>query len=45
DKENYLEHPIPAAPVALPRQQVSPEALAAYTAWVKGKRKLLCSCY
>nr|GEY34861.1 macrolide export protein like [Tanacetum cinerariifolium] len=35
DKENYLEHPIPAAPVAPPGQQVPPEALAAYAAWVK----------
>ncbi|GKB37621.1 hypothetical protein Tco_0882563 [Tanacetum coccineum] len=32
DKKNYLEHPIPAAPVALPGQQVPPEALAAHTA-------------
>nr|GEZ67536.1 zinc finger, CCHC-type [Tanacetum cinerariifolium] len=36
DKENYLEHLIPAAPVAPPRQQVPPEALAAHDAWVKG---------
>ncbi|GJV76805.1 hypothetical protein Tco_1508389 [Tanacetum coccineum] len=34
DKENYLEHPIPAAPVTLPGQQVPPEALAAHAAWV-----------
>ncbi|GJR85449.1 hypothetical protein Tco_0209460 [Tanacetum coccineum] len=32
DKENYLEHPIPVAPVAQPRQQVPPEALAAHVA-------------
>ncbi|GJS69972.1 hypothetical protein Tco_0702813 [Tanacetum coccineum] len=32
DKKNYLEHPIPAAPVALPGQQVPPEALAAHAA-------------
>nr|GEU56537.1 hypothetical protein [Tanacetum cinerariifolium] len=38
DKENYLEHHIPAAPVALPGQQVPPEALAAHAAWVKGLR-------
>ncbi|GKG34787.1 hypothetical protein Tco_0437483, partial [Tanacetum coccineum] len=31
-KENYLEHHIPATPVALPRQQVPPEALAAHAA-------------
>ncbi|GJR85590.1 hypothetical protein Tco_0209601 [Tanacetum coccineum] len=40
DKENYLEHPIPASPVALPRQQVPPEALAAYVAWVKGQKEV-----
>nr|GFC44683.1 hypothetical protein [Tanacetum cinerariifolium] len=33
DKKNYLEHPIPAAPVAPPRHQVPPEALAAHAAW------------
>nr|GFB84283.1 hypothetical protein [Tanacetum cinerariifolium] len=33
DKENYLEHPIPAAPVAPPGQQVPPAALAAHAAW------------
>ncbi|GJZ29412.1 retrotransposon protein, putative, ty1-copia subclass [Tanacetum coccineum] len=41
DKENYLEHPILAAPVALPRQQVPPEALAAHAAWVKGKKEVV----
>ena len=40
DKENYLEHPIPAAPVALPEQQVPPEALAAHAAWVKGQKEV-----
>nr|GEX18039.1 hypothetical protein [Tanacetum cinerariifolium] len=39
DKENYLEHPILAAPVALPGQQVPPKALAAHAAWVKGKKE------
>ncbi|GJR34290.1 retrotransposon protein, putative, ty1-copia subclass, partial [Tanacetum coccineum] len=39
DKENYLEHHIPAAPVALRRQQVPPEALVAYAAWVKGQKE------
>nr|GFB78202.1 zinc finger, CCHC-type [Tanacetum cinerariifolium] len=38
DKENYLEHPIPAAPVALPGQQVPPEALEA--AWVKRQKEV-----
>nr|GFC41292.1 zinc finger, CCHC-type [Tanacetum cinerariifolium]GFC41304.1 zinc finger, CCHC-type [Tanacetum cinerariifolium] len=37
DEENYLEHPIPVAP---PRQQVPPEALAAHTAWVKGQKEV-----
>nr|GFC55983.1 zinc finger, CCHC-type [Tanacetum cinerariifolium] len=36
DKENYLEDPIPAAPVALPGQQ----ALAAHAAWVKGQKEV-----
>nr|GEU43176.1 hypothetical protein [Tanacetum cinerariifolium] len=40
NSENYLEHPIPAAPVALPGQQVPPEALAAHAAWVKGQKKV-----
>ncbi|GJU99060.1 hypothetical protein Tco_1328331 [Tanacetum coccineum] len=40
DKENYLEHPIPAAPVATPRQQVPPQALAAHAAWVKGSKEI-----
>ncbi|GKF35101.1 hypothetical protein Tco_0108301, partial [Tanacetum coccineum] len=34
NKLNYLEHPIPAAPVpAQAGQQVAPEALAAHAAW------------
>nr|GFC14025.1 zinc finger, CCHC-type [Tanacetum cinerariifolium] len=40
DKENYLEHHIPAAAVALPGQQVPPEALAAHAAWVKGQKEV-----
>ncbi|GJS49827.1 zinc finger, CCHC-type containing protein [Tanacetum coccineum] len=41
DKLNYLEHPIPVAPVsAFARQQVPPEALAAHAAWVKGQKKI-----
>ncbi|GKF19867.1 hypothetical protein Tco_0068505 [Tanacetum coccineum] len=33
DKLNYLEQPIPPAPVAHAGQQVAPEILAAHTAW------------
>ncbi|GKA88263.1 retrotransposon protein, putative, ty1-copia subclass [Tanacetum coccineum] len=41
DKLNYLEHPIPAAPVpAHAGQQVPPEALAAHAAWVKGQKEI-----
>ncbi|GJU35591.1 hypothetical protein Tco_1183945 [Tanacetum coccineum] len=39
---NYLEHPIPAAPVpAFAGQQVPPEALAAHTKWVKGQKEIV----
>ncbi|GJS46258.1 retrotransposon protein, putative, ty1-copia subclass [Tanacetum coccineum] len=41
DKENYLEHLIPVVPVAPPRQQVPPEALAAHAAWVKGQKEVV----
>ncbi|GJU61295.1 hypothetical protein Tco_1243130 [Tanacetum coccineum] len=41
DKENYLEHPIPAAPVAAPGQQVPPQALVAHAAWVKGSKEIV----
>ncbi|GJX38646.1 hypothetical protein Tco_0251949 [Tanacetum coccineum] len=41
DKLKYLEHPIPVAPVlAHVGQQVPPEALAAYVAWVKGSKEI-----
>ncbi|GJS50475.1 hypothetical protein Tco_0623837 [Tanacetum coccineum] len=40
DKEYYLEHPIPVAPVAQPGQQIPPEALAAHAAWVKGQKEV-----
>nr|GEV86744.1 zinc finger, CCHC-type [Tanacetum cinerariifolium] len=40
DKENYLEHPISAAPVAPPGQQVPPHALAAHATWVKGQKEV-----
>ncbi|GJW98304.1 retrotransposon protein, putative, ty1-copia subclass [Tanacetum coccineum] len=41
DKENYLEHPIPEAPVAPPRQQVPPSVAAAHAAWVKGQKEVV----
>nr|GEX86455.1 hypothetical protein [Tanacetum cinerariifolium] len=41
DKENYIEHPIPAAPVAPPGQQVPPQAFAAHAAWVKGQKEVV----
>nr|GEW04497.1 zinc finger, CCHC-type [Tanacetum cinerariifolium] len=40
NSENYLEHPIPEAPVAPPRQQVPPAAAAAHGAWVKGQKEV-----
>nr|GEU83181.1 zinc finger, CCHC-type [Tanacetum cinerariifolium] len=40
DKENYLEHPIPATPVAPPGHQVPPQAIAAHAAWVKGQKEV-----
>ncbi|PWA73635.1 zinc finger, CCHC-type [Artemisia annua] len=40
DKENYLEHPIPAAPVATPGHPVLLEALTAHTSWVKGSKNI-----
>ncbi|GJU56616.1 retrotransposon protein, putative, ty1-copia subclass [Tanacetum coccineum] len=41
DKENYLEHHIPTAPVVAPGQQVPPPALAAHAAWVKGLKEIV----
>ncbi|GKB44087.1 hypothetical protein Tco_0889029 [Tanacetum coccineum] len=41
DKEYYLEHPIPAAPVAQPGEQIPPEDLAAHAAWVKGQKEVV----
>ncbi|GKG31036.1 hypothetical protein Tco_0423524, partial [Tanacetum coccineum] len=42
NKLNYLEHPIPATPVAAqPGQQVAPEALTAHVAWVKGSKEIV----
>nr|GEW44297.1 hypothetical protein [Tanacetum cinerariifolium] len=40
DKLNYLEQPIPPAPVALAGQHVAPEILADYTAWIKGSKEI-----
>ncbi|GJS63708.1 hypothetical protein Tco_0678272 [Tanacetum coccineum] len=41
DKLDYIEQPIPSAPVpAQAGQQVAPEALASYTAWVKGSKEI-----
>nr|GFB58854.1 zinc finger, CCHC-type [Tanacetum cinerariifolium] len=40
DKLNYLEPPIPHAPVAPAGQQFAPEILAAHTAWVKGSKEI-----
>ncbi|GKE15740.1 hypothetical protein Tco_1423317 [Tanacetum coccineum] len=41
DKLNYLEHPIPVAPVlAFAGQQVPSEALAAHVAWVKVQKEI-----
>ncbi|GKC72796.1 zinc finger, CCHC-type containing protein, partial [Tanacetum coccineum] len=41
DMENYLEHLIPVAPIALPGQQVPLEALAAHAACVKGQKEVV----
>ncbi|GJR34709.1 zinc finger, CCHC-type containing protein [Tanacetum coccineum] len=40
DKLNYLEQPLPPAPVAPAGQQVAPEILVAHTAWVKGSKEI-----
>nr|GFA60374.1 retrotransposon protein, putative, Ty1-copia subclass [Tanacetum cinerariifolium] len=45
DKKNYLEHLIPVAPVAPPRQQVPPAALTAHAAWVKRQKEELKAMY
>nr|GEX57932.1 hypothetical protein [Tanacetum cinerariifolium] len=42
DKLDYLEHPIPPAPVsAQAGQQVALKALAAHAAWVKGSKEII----
>ncbi|GKD35862.1 hypothetical protein Tco_1251371 [Tanacetum coccineum] len=40
DKLNYLEQPLPPAPVAPAGQHVAPEILAAHTVWVKGSKEI-----
>nr|GEZ55267.1 zinc finger, CCHC-type [Tanacetum cinerariifolium]GEZ57165.1 zinc finger, CCHC-type [Tanacetum cinerariifolium] len=40
DKLNYIEQPIPPAPVVPVGQHVAPEILAAYTAWIKGSKEI-----
>nr|GEV33831.1 hypothetical protein [Tanacetum cinerariifolium] len=40
DKLNYLEQPIPPAPVAPTGQHVAPEILAARNAWIKGSKEI-----
>ncbi|GJV47570.1 retrotransposon protein, putative, ty1-copia subclass [Tanacetum coccineum] len=37
---NYLEQPLPPAPVAPEGQQVAPEIIAAHTAWIKGSKEI-----
>ncbi|GKB96428.1 hypothetical protein Tco_0982565 [Tanacetum coccineum] len=42
DKLNYLELPIPAAPVpAVAGKPVPPETLATHAAWVKGQKEII----
>ncbi|GJT30480.1 hypothetical protein Tco_0910755 [Tanacetum coccineum] len=40
NKLNYLEQPLPPAPVAPAGQQVAPEILTAHTTWVKGSKEI-----
>ncbi|GKB06684.1 hypothetical protein Tco_0834917 [Tanacetum coccineum] len=40
DKLNYLEQPIPPAPVAPKGQLVASEITAAHTAWIKGSKEI-----
>ncbi|GJT34898.1 zinc finger, CCHC-type containing protein [Tanacetum coccineum] len=41
DKLNYLEQPLPPAPVAPEGQQVAPEIIAAHNAWIKGSKEIV----
>ncbi|GJZ05038.1 hypothetical protein Tco_0538313 [Tanacetum coccineum] len=45
NKLNYLEQPLPPAPVAPEGQQVAPEIIAAHTAWIKGSKEIVGLCY
>nr|GEU84582.1 hypothetical protein [Tanacetum cinerariifolium] len=40
DKLNYLEQPIPPAPVVHAGHHVAPEILAAHNAWIKGSKEI-----
>ncbi|GJS55886.1 hypothetical protein Tco_0629248 [Tanacetum coccineum] len=40
DKLNYLEQPLPPAPVAPEGQQVAPEIIAAHNSWIKGSKEI-----
>ncbi|GKC86633.1 zinc finger, CCHC-type containing protein, partial [Tanacetum coccineum] len=40
DKLNYLEQPLPPAPVAPEGQLVAPEITTAHTAWIKGSKEI-----
>ncbi|GJS90266.1 retrotransposon protein, putative, ty1-copia subclass [Tanacetum coccineum] len=40
DKLNYLERPLPPAPVAPKGQHVAPEIVAAHNAWIKGSKEI-----
>nr|GEV21367.1 retrotransposon protein, putative, Ty1-copia subclass [Tanacetum cinerariifolium] len=40
DKLNYLEQPIPLAPVVPAGQHVTPEILVAHNAWIKGSKEI-----
>ncbi|GJV50752.1 hypothetical protein Tco_1446493 [Tanacetum coccineum] len=41
DKLNYLEQPLPPAPVAPEGQLVAPEITTAHTAWIKGSKEII----
>nr|GFD36041.1 zinc finger, CCHC-type [Tanacetum cinerariifolium] len=40
DKSNYLEQPIPPAPIVPAGQHVAPEILATHIAWIKGSKEI-----
>ncbi|GKC95126.1 hypothetical protein Tco_1160568, partial [Tanacetum coccineum] len=41
DKLNYLEQPLPPAPVAPEGQLVAPEITTAHTVWIKGSKEII----